>query len=559
LATKKSSQSRLDNFHFTKDDKQRRRRRLRASPRRLVQASLTGLTALFGTLLIGVGAPLLSLLALFVLLLLVGKLLARIFPAVEADGDLPWLRLAGLSLAALAVSRLFLFLAWPTTLIPLPLFAGLASIAFGSAFAMTWGWLATAIVSVAVGMATDGKLLPDLPFLIGVGAASSAMTLLCSRLEDRAAVLRSGVVAGLFFVLAIVTVRVALDLPALQETQAEMKKASQRLSELESELARLALRGEAGERKARLLSQRQEAIRATWRGWIALLRGPFWGLVGCVFGAFLLFEILPWVEQVFGVVTPLRLRELADLNQPILKRMNIEAPGTYHHSQMVARLAESAAEAVGADPLLTRVGAYYHDIGKMAKPRYFTENNPRSPELHKQLSPTLSTLVIHAHVKDGEELGRSLGLPAQVLDFIHEHHGTTACEFFYREAVDEAKEKELSPPPKEVFRYPGPRPRSREAAIVMVADSVEAATRSLDEPSPARLRKLVHEIVLDKMLDHQFDDSPISISELARVEASLVEHLSWMYHSRVKYPDKVQTAEQKRLKEIDAKHQRAAD
>jgi putative nucleotidyltransferase with HDIG domain len=203
----------------------------------------------------------------------------------------------------------------------------------------------------------------------------------------------------------------------------------------------------------------------------------------------------------------------------------------------VATLAEAAAEAVGANPLLVRVGSYFHDVGKMLKPDYFIENQS-GENRHDSLEPGLSALIIHGHVKDGVALARQYGLPGPIIDFIEQHHGTTLVEYFYREALRLQEERghgqtELEPS----FRYPGPRPRSREAAIVMLADAVESSSRALTAPAPGSLRKLAHELAMKRLLDGQFDESGLTLSELHRIEESLAKGLIALYHARIKYPE----------------------
>ena len=202
----------------------------------------------------------------------------------------------------------------------------------------------------------------------------------------------------------------------------------------------------------------------------------------------------------------------------------------------VATLAEAAAEAIAASPLLTRVGSSFHDVGKMLKPHYFIENQT-GKNRHDALEPALSTLVIIGHVKDGTALGRQYGLPQPVLDFIEQHHGTTLVEFFYREATrlqeDSSGHEEL----ENSFRYPGPKPRSREIGIVMLADAVESASRALSDPTPSSLQKLVHDLFMKRLLDGQFEESGLTLTELCTVEKSLCKSLIALYHSRIKYPE----------------------
>ena len=250
----------------------------------------------------------------------------------------------------------------------------------------------------------------------------------------------------------------------------------------------------------------------------------------------LLAAPLLWgIERTFHVTTDMTLLELSDTNRPLLKELSLRAPGTFNHVLQVANLAEAAADAIGANALRTRVGALYHDIGKMLKPEYFIENQQPGENPHERLKPSMSALVIAAHVKDGLELGRENSLPRVVLDFIATHHGTSLMEFFYRKAqetagpegnVDEAE-----------FRYPGPRPVTNEQAIVMLADSVEAASRSLDKPTPRRLQSLIDGIFASRVADGQLDRSSLTFADLARIKETFHSLLCGVYHFRVKYPD----------------------
>lgn len=256
-------------------------------------------------------------------------------------------------------------------------------------------------------------------------------------------------------------------------------------------------------------------------------------LAGC-----LLTGGLPLVEKAFGVVSDASLLELADCSHPLLEELLRRAPGTYTHSMTVATLAEAAAEAVGANALLVRVGCYYHDIGKMMKPHYFIENQ-RGPNVHDQLEPTLSTLVIVGHVKDGIALAEQYRLPRPITDFIREHHGTTLVEYFYREAVRlHAAANGTAPDALEPgFRYPGPKPQTREACILMLADAAESASRALPNPNPNALRKLVHDLTMKRLLDGQFDEAAISLSELRGVADAITKGLIAVYHARIRYAD----------------------
>jgi len=264
-----------------------------------------------------------------------------------------------------------------------------------------------------------------------------------------------------------------------------------------------------------------------------LSQAGVWAAANGVITGAVLTALLPIIEYLFNVNTEISLLELADLNQPLMRRLGLQAPGTYHHSLIVGSLAETAAEAIGADPLLARVGAYFHDIGKLQKPDYFVENEGTQGSRHNALSPSMSALIISAHVKDGAEMAEEYNLPRAIIDIIEQHHGTSLMEFFYQRSRESQDADETS---EEMFRYPGPRPRSREAAIILLADAVEAASRTLPEPSPARLRSLVSELTMKKLLDGQLDESPVTLTDLAKTEKSFVRVLAAIFHSRVKYP-----------------------
>jgi putative nucleotidyltransferase with HDIG domain len=257
-----------------------------------------------------------------------------------------------------------------------------------------------------------------------------------------------------------------------------------------------------------------------------------------MFAGLLMLGLLPFIESMFGVQTELSLLELGDVAHPLLQELVRRAPGTYNHSINVASIAEAAAESIGAQGLLVRVGAYFHDIGKMLKPGYFVENQGHDANRHESLVPAMSTLIIIAHIKDGADLARQHRLPQSIIDFIEQHHGTTLVEYFYRRA---SERNEANPDGGEVdesdFRYPGPKPQTREAAVLMLADAVESASRALVEPTPARIESLVHEIALKRLLDGQFDCCGLTLQELATVEDSLIKSLTAVYHGRIKYPE----------------------
>ena len=265
------------------------------------------------------------------------------------------------------------------------------------------------------------------------------------------------------------------------------------------------------------------------------LKSAAWSLAAGYFVA----GSLPFIEQVFGVVTEIKLLEMSDPSHPLLQELVRRAPGTYNHSIAVASLAETAAESIGANGLLVRVGAYFHDIGKMLKPQYFIENVQAGTESrHEHLAPAMSTLIIIGHVKDGVDLARQHNLPRQLTDFIEQHHGTTLVEYFYHEATRQAeKQPDQGETEESSFRYPGPKPQTREAGVLMIADAVESASRTLTDPTPKRLETLVHAITMKKLLDRQFDECSLRLSEIRTIEQSLVKSLIGVYHGRIRYPD----------------------
>jgi putative nucleotidyltransferase with HDIG domain len=244
---------------------------------------------------------------------------------------------------------------------------------------------------------------------------------------------------------------------------------------------------------------------------------------------------LPYIEKFFDVATDLRLREWTDQNQPLLRKLAFEAPGTYHHSTLVSNMAEAAAGQTGANALLARVGGYLHDVGKINRPEYFGENAGGQTSRHEKLSPMLSALILTAHTKDGVELAAQYGVPSPIRHIIAEHHGTGVVEFFYQKAVKEA-ERCGGAVREEIFRYRGLKPRSPESAIVMLADASESAARSMDSTSPSGIERLVHDIVEQRLKDGQLDECRMNITDIRRVEKSLVRSLTAIAHPRIRYP-----------------------
>ncbi|MCD5401152.1 HDIG domain-containing protein [candidate division NPL-UPA2 bacterium] len=261
----------------------------------------------------------------------------------------------------------------------------------------------------------------------------------------------------------------------------------------------------------------------------ALVSGAGNGLISAVVA----LGMLPILEPLFKITTNIKLLELLDINQPILERMKNEAPGTYQSSLVVANLAESAAQDIGANALLAKVGSYYHDIGKINKASYFSENRMLARDKHEKLNPTMSSLILISHVKEGVELARKNRLPEVIIDIVRQHHGTTLASFFYQQAVEGDEHRTVS---KDTFRYPGPKPQTRETAIVMLADSVEAASRTLSDPTPGRIKNLVKKIINNKFTDYQLDESNLALRDLHRISEAFTRMLIGMFHTRVEYP-----------------------
>ena len=366
---------------------------------------------------------------------------------------------------------------WRAELLPPLLFAMTLSIAYGRELAM----LLSACVALTVAV-TVGHSLGDFILLTGVVAAA---ILFLRRIRTRSKLIQVGLFAGLAALALTVGVNVLDSQPP------------------------------------------------SW----ALAKTALWNMLWGVAAGFLISGMLPFIERAFGVLTDISLLELGDVAHPLLQELVRRAPGTYNHSINVASLAEAAAERIGASGLLVRVGAYFHDIGKMLKPGYFVENQGSESNRHESLMPAMSTLIIIAHVKDGADLARQHHLPEPLIDFIEQHHGTTLVEYFYDRAT---KQKQGDPDGGEVeenaYRYPGPKPQTKEAGVLMLADAVESAARVLVEPTPARIENLVHDIVKKKLDDGQFDECDLNLQELHTIEESLVKSLTAMYHSRVKYP-----------------------
>jgi cyclic-di-AMP phosphodiesterase PgpH len=254
-----------------------------------------------------------------------------------------------------------------------------------------------------------------------------------------------------------------------------------------------------------------------------------------ILNSILVMGIFPLFENLFGVTTRLKLLELSDLNAKIFKRMLVKAPGTYNHSLMVANMAESACEAIGADPILARVGGYYHDIGKVNNAQYFVENKGNKEDSH-DLSPEEYTKLILLHVDKGVELAKENRIPDSIIDFIKEHHGTSTMTYFYHQALENAESSGATEINKKDFQYQGPKPQSRETAVVMIADSVEAASRSIQEPTSIKLEGLVKKIIYNKLNDGELENSNLNISDLKVIQMSIIRILNGLFHTRLEYP-----------------------
>ncbi|MEM7012564.1 MAG: HDIG domain-containing metalloprotein [Verrucomicrobiota bacterium] len=299
------------------------------------------------------------------------------------------------------------------------------------------------------------------------------------------------------------------------------------------------------------------AALAILTGQISLEQGATWPSVAIqcftaimigILTAMIVSGLLPVLEGLFRITTEISWIELSDLNHPLLKRMTIEAPGTYHHSLVVARLSEAAAEAIGANESMCRVAAYFHDIGKLNKPQYFIENINKDENPHDDLTPTMSALIIIAHVKDGVDLALKHNLNDEIISVIREHHGTTLVQYFYHRAKEQRKEFEqrvaegnANPDDapvveKKTFRYPGPKPRSLESAIISLADGVESASRSLPKPTPQKIQQLIEDITQSRIEEGQLDACGLTFVDLAKIRKSFYNTLCSMMHNRISYP-----------------------
>ncbi|HTE19029.1 MAG TPA: HDIG domain-containing protein, partial [Armatimonadota bacterium] len=265
-----------------------------------------------------------------------------------------------------------------------------------------------------------------------------------------------------------------------------------------------------------------------------ILQTVAWAGIGGFVSVSLFYFFAAWLERPFRVTTHLTLLELSDPSHPLLRRLAMEAPGTYAHSIIVGNLSEAAAESIGADGLFCRVASYYHDIGKVMRPHFFVENQS-SENRHNAINPSLSSLVVTSHVKDGVELAEEYKLPPPIIGIIKEHHGTCLIKYFYHQAVTNAADENTSALEYQ-FRYDGPRPQTKESGIIMLADSAEAASRTLDKPTPGRIRDLIERILRDRLSDGQLDECELTFKDLEKIISSMTRSLVSLLHARIEYP-----------------------
>jgi putative nucleotidyltransferase with HDIG domain len=385
--------------------------------------------------------------------------------------------ICGLVIVALAVVRILTAQTWNAEVVPVAIAGMIVAIAYNQSFAMMITFALSILTSIALG--TDFS-----HFLVVLGGTAAGVLTL-GEVRTRTKLIKVGATAAFTYLLMTWATGLWQDQPL-------------------------------------------ELVRsdAFWRAGWGLMAGFFLG------------GSLPFIENALGIVTGISLLELGDNTHPLLQELVRRAPGTHNHSITVGAIAESAAERVGADALLVRIGAYFHDIGKMLKPHYFVENQVGPTSRHAKLAPAMSTLIIIGHVKDGVDLGRQHHLPEPIIDLIEQHHGTTLVEFFYHEANRRnGGNPDASPVPESAYRYPGPKPQSKEAAILMVADAVESASRALSDPTPARLEGLTSDLIDKRLRDGQFDECGLTLREIAEIRDSLIKSLLGIYHGRVKYPE----------------------
>ncbi len=401
--------------------------------------------------------------------------------------------LLGCQVAATVIVTLWPGVTLSGAAFPALLGATVLAIVYGQRFALALGAAVTALIALTLRLPVEQTLV----VVVGVAAGVS----LLDEVRSRSKLVKVGLWAGLAMMLAAVVVGLGTSnftLPATWNPAFSLVD----------------------------LSVQWKLIGAS--ALYCLLAGIAVGLI--------VQGVLPTIESVFHVTTAMTLKDLNDAGHPLLQKLAHEAAGTYQHSLRIADMSEAAAEAIGADPLLCRVGAMYHDIGKVNKPLYFIENQAGGVNKHNKLSPAMSLLIILGHVKDGIEMAREYALPSSIRHIIESHHGTTLVEYFYHAAKKQKAEEDKPAPSEFEFRYPGPKPETREAAIMLLCDGIEAAARAMDEPTAVRLEQLVHTIANKRLMDGQFDQCPMTLRDLSRVEAAITKTLCAVYHTRIKYP-----------------------
>jgi hypothetical protein len=288
-------------------------------------------------------------------------------------------------------------------------------------------------------------------------------------------------------------------------------------------------------------------------GGVKLLWDWAFAFAGGIIAGIITAGMIPVIEMAFGYTTDSTLLELSNLDKPLLRRLMLEAPGTYHHSVIVGSMVEAAASEIGANPVLAKVSGYYHDIGKLKTPLYFIENQKDGKNVHNKLAPSMSCLILISHIKNGVELAREKKLGREIIDAIQQHHGTTLITYFYEKARKQKKDGCVN---IDNFRYPGPKPQTRETALVMLADVVEAAARTLEHPTPSRIQGLVQQLINKLFSDNQLDECPLTLADLHKIARSYTKILTGIYHHRVEYPEK-NLPEQPRGKDGDMDRQPA--
>ncbi len=397
-------------------------------------------------------------------------------------------------------------------------------------------WRGLAIVSLLLVMMGLAKLMTDVagwnPYLI-VGPATMGAVIFTIAYNRR-----FGLAMGTMLAI-LLALQWRTDLGGLLVLLAPVMLSAMMLGELRTRsklievgaLAALMVFAVAG------LTQLARGLPAASQSYAAVIVDSGWAAGAVVAVGFVIQGLLPIIERVFRIATSMTLLEWCDANKRLLKRLAIDAPGTYNHSLQLGTLCEAAAEAIGANGLLARVGAYYHDVGKINKPEYFVENQFGAPSKHAKLSPAMSLLIITGHVKDGIEMAKEYGLPPVLREFVASHHGTTLVRYFYHAATEQQKASGDDRVPEEVeFRYAGPKPQSKEAAILMLADGVESSVRAMGEPTSGRIETQAHSVIIDRLMDGQLAECELTLREVHGIEQSLVKSLCGIYHGRIAYP-----------------------